>query len=72
MSLRKVFRYLLIVMLIGLFGAFGAGAERVLIPQENWQELFREAPLEVIPVHHLEEVISLAFPPIRRTGQVSA
>jgi Lon-like ATP-dependent protease len=52
--------------------AFRAGAERVLIPQENWQELFREAPLEVIPVHHLEEVISLAFPPIRRTGQVSA
>jgi glutamine transport system substrate-binding protein len=25
MSLRKVFRYLLIVMLIGLFGAFGVG-----------------------------------------------
>jgi Lon-like ATP-dependent protease len=52
--------------------AFRAGAKRVLIPQENWQELFREAPLEVIPVRHLEEVISLAFPPIRRTGQVSA
>jgi Lon-like ATP-dependent protease len=52
--------------------AHRAGAKRVLIPQENWQELFREAPLEVIPVSHLEEVISLVFLPIRRTGQVSA
>lgn len=52
--------------------AHRAGAEKVLIPQENWQELFREAPLEVIPVRHLEEVIQLAFLPVRRTGQVSA
>lgn len=52
--------------------AHRAGAEKVLIPQENWQELFRDAPLEVIPVRHLQEVIQLAILPIRQPGQVSA
>ena len=52
--------------------AHRAGAERVLIPQENWQELFREAPLEIIPVRHLEEVIRLALLPNHQTDQVSA
>jgi len=52
--------------------AHRAGAERVLIPQENWQELFREAPLDVIPVRHLEEVIRLALLPNHQTDQVSA
>ncbi len=49
-----------------------AGAERVLIPYENWQELFREASLEVIPVKRLEEVIRLALYPIRQSEKVSA
>ncbi|NLN20870.1 MAG: ATP-dependent protease LonB [Syntrophomonadaceae bacterium] len=44
-----------------------AGAERVLIPYENWQELFREASLEVIPVKRLEEVIRLALFPIKQS-----
>lgn len=49
-----------------------AGAQKVLIPQDNWQELFREVPLEVIPVKKLDEVIQLALLPIKCQGQVSA
>ncbi|MFY9141082.1 MAG: ATP-dependent protease LonB [Thermacetogeniaceae bacterium] len=49
-----------------------AGAERVLIPYDNWQELFREASLEVIPVKRLEEVLRLALYPIRQSEKVSA
>jgi len=49
-----------------------AGAERVLIPYENWQELFREASVEVIPVKRLEEVIRLALYPIKQSEKVSA
>jgi Lon-like ATP-dependent protease len=49
-----------------------AGAKRVLIPRDNWQELFREASLEVIPVQHLEEVIQLSLYPIQHQDQVSA
>ncbi|MEW6663284.1 MAG: ATP-dependent protease LonB [Bacillota bacterium] len=38
-----------------------AGAKTVLIPRENWQEMFKEIPgLEVIPVDRLEEVIEKA------------
>jgi Lon-like ATP-dependent protease len=52
--------------------AHRAGAKKVLIPQDNWQEIFREAQIEVIPVKHLKEVIRLAFLPVRRASQVSA
>jgi Lon-like ATP-dependent protease len=52
--------------------AHRAGAKKVLIPQDNWQDIFREAQLEVIPVKHLKEVIRLAFLPVRRASQVSA
>jgi len=39
-----------------------AGAGRVIIPQKNWQESFREDfELEVIPVEHLEEVLYQAM-----------
>ena len=39
-----------------------AGAKRVLIPAENWQDAFEdETGLEIIPVRRIEEVIQLAF-----------
>lgn len=39
-----------------------AGAKRVLIPQENWQEMFGErSDIEVIPVEHIDEVLSQAI-----------
>jgi Lon-like ATP-dependent protease len=38
-----------------------AGAKQVLIPKENWQELFAgETVIKVIPVERIEEVINLA------------
>jgi Lon-like ATP-dependent protease len=38
-----------------------AGAKQVLIPKENWQELFTgETTLKIIPVERIEEVINLA------------
>lgn len=39
-----------------------AGARRVIIPRENWQESFAEVrDLEIIPVQTLEEVFERAF-----------
>ncbi|HWI62320.1 MAG TPA: ATP-dependent protease LonB [Symbiobacteriaceae bacterium] len=39
-----------------------AGCTRVLVPQENWQETFREIPgVKVIPVERLEQVFDLAL-----------
>lgn len=38
-----------------------AGAKSVLIPKENWQEMFKGLPgIEVIPVEKLEEIIEKA------------
>jgi Lon-like ATP-dependent protease len=38
-----------------------AGAKQVLIPKENWQELFAsQSDLKITPVERIEEVISLA------------
>ncbi|HYF79252.1 MAG TPA: ATP-dependent protease LonB [Symbiobacteriaceae bacterium] len=39
-----------------------AGCTRVLIPQENWQETFRDVPgVEVIPVETLAQIFDLAL-----------
>lgn len=39
-----------------------AGAERVLIPKENWQEIFRQIDgIEIIPIDRVEEAIKLAI-----------
>jgi Lon-like ATP-dependent protease len=46
--------------------AVRAGARCILIPQENWQEIFREYPLEVIPVRQIKEVLKLCLAPERR------
>jgi len=38
-----------------------AGIKKVLIPKENWQELFRDMSIEVIPVEDISEVIDITF-----------
>jgi len=40
--------------------AIHAGASRVIIPSENWQDNFNNEKIEVIPVTRVEEVIELA------------
>lgn len=41
--------------------AKAAGATKVLIPKENWQEIFKhESVIEVIPVERLEEAMQYA------------
>lgn len=42
--------------------AFQAGATKVIIPKENWQEMFAELPgVEVIAVDSIDEVLSAAL-----------
>lgn len=40
--------------------AMNAGAKRVLIPKENWQEIFRTFDIEVIPVEDVIEAVDIA------------
>ncbi|PSR22094.1 MAG: ATP-dependent protease LonB [Sulfobacillus acidophilus] len=41
--------------------AWQAGCKRVLIPRENWQEIFAGMAIEVLPVDNLDEVIQQAL-----------
>lgn len=42
--------------------ALQAGATKVLIPKENWQELFKDLPgVEVVPVDSVQEVLQLSL-----------
>lgn len=52
--------------------AMQAGARRVLIPQENWQEIFSQLPLEVIPVRQITEVLKLGLLPVRHSRRAAA
>ncbi|HMM22856.1 MAG TPA: ATP-dependent protease LonB [Selenomonadales bacterium] len=38
-----------------------AGARRVIIPRENWQELYKDIGIEVIPVDTIDEVFKYAL-----------
>lgn len=38
-----------------------AGIKKVLIPQENWQEMFSTMDIEVVPVDDMAQVMELAF-----------
>lgn len=38
-----------------------AGAKKVLIPKENWQEIYKNCGIEVIPVETIQEVIGYAL-----------
>ncbi|MDH7478833.1 MAG: ATP-dependent protease LonB [Syntrophomonadaceae bacterium] len=51
-----------------------AGVEKVLIPVENWQEIFRDRQdIEVVPVSRLEEVFKIALlRPCRRLAKTAA
>lgn len=43
--------------------AFQAGAERVIIPRENWQAIFEGLEgVQIIPVDRVDEVFALLFP----------
>lgn len=45
-----------------------AGIKKVLIPKDNWQELFEEMELEVIAVEDIKDVIDIALN-IKRDGK---
>ena len=47
--------------------ALSAGAKRVVIPAENWQDSFRDMGIEVYAVESLEEVAAYAFATEYRT-----
>jgi len=38
-----------------------AGIKKVLIPEENWQELFNDMDIEVIPVSDINQVLDITF-----------
>lgn len=48
--------------------ALQAGARKVLIPRENWQESYREVGVEVIPIDVLDEAIGAALLPEEKTA----
>ena len=41
--------------------AVEAGAERIIIPEENWEERFRALPVRVFPVNDIAAVMRIAF-----------
>lgn len=41
--------------------AMQAGVERVIIPKDNWQHIFNDFAIKVIPVDNINEVIELAL-----------
>jgi ATP-dependent Lon protease len=41
--------------------AMQAGVERVIIPKDNWQHIFNDFAIKVIPVENISEVIDLAL-----------
>jgi ATP-dependent Lon protease len=38
-----------------------AGIKKVLVPSENWQELFKDMEIEVIPVDEINQVLDIVF-----------
>jgi Lon-like ATP-dependent protease len=38
-----------------------AGVKKVLIPRENWQELYKDMKIIVIPVDDIKEVLDIVF-----------
>lgn len=51
--------------------AIQAGVERVIIPKDNWQHIFKDYAIEVIPVDDINEVINLTMGTKVQTEQVS-
>jgi Lon-like ATP-dependent protease len=50
-----------------------AGIKKVLIPEENWQELFNDMDIEVIPVSEINQVFDITFGRNKNktTGEIS-
>lgn len=46
---------------VKLEAAREAGIQRVVIPKDNWQELYSKIGINVIPVENIEEVLNVAF-----------
>lgn len=44
--------------------AMQAGAKKVLVPKENYQEMFRGLPIQVVPILRLEEALEHALLPV--------
>jgi len=38
-----------------------AGITKVLVPKENWQEIFETMDIEVIPVEDIHEIMDIVF-----------
>jgi len=38
-----------------------AGIKKVFIPKDNWQDLFLDTGIEVIPVNHINELFDKVF-----------
>jgi Lon-like ATP-dependent protease len=51
--------------------AMQAGVERVIIPKDNWQHIFNDFAIEVIPVENINEVINLAMSAKMQTEQAN-
>ena len=41
--------------------AIRAGAQRIVIPKDNWQEQYSEVAAEIVPVSHFDEVLNAAL-----------
>ncbi|MDF2890653.1 MAG: anti-sigma sporulation factor, LonB [Clostridia bacterium] len=52
--------------------AMQAGVERVIIPKDNWQHIFNDFAIEVIPVENINEVINLAMSTKVQTEQANS
>lgn len=50
--------------------AMQAGAKRILIPRENWQEIYRNLDVEVIGIETIEEALELALLKHHDTGRL--
>lgn len=44
-----------------IYAAEQAGVRRVLIPKDNWQEMYQGLPIQVIPIESIEEALDAAL-----------
>lgn len=51
--------------------AIQAGVEKVIIPKDNWQHIFNDLPIKVVPVDNINEVIDLALSTKTQAEQIN-
>ncbi len=49
--------------------AMQAGARKVLIPQDNWQSIFKDIGIEVVPVTRIEQVLEHMLLPQEKVSE---